>query len=183
MLDKHRHFFLRDEPLEILPWLTLVDRLELGHSSIPENTNRNGKKILHQTGLTRKFNLDGSVTEAAQAAAADVYVMFLHGAHGVLERLELNIRIHRLACDSLHDDVDGLIHIVEDLGVSSQEGDDLGSFGGEWNLKNMLVVTKLRKPARVSETHISQLNNTMADGLGLSGSFNKREIRGIHCYG
>lgn len=129
MLHKHGHFFFGDESLEVLPGLIRLLGLELGPGAIPKDANSERKQILHQAALVGEFNIHGTITEAANAATHGVHVVPLDRFHGIFKGAELDIGIHGLASDPLHDDVHRLITVIENLGVAPKEGNDFRALG------------------------------------------------------
>ena len=134
MLHEHDHLLGRNEALEILPRLTSIEGHKLRLGTIPEDPTGKGKQVLFETSLARYLNLDRTITKAIDTTSNSVLVVPLGGLHGLIERLKLNISVHRLASGTIHYDVDWLISVVEDLGVAAKEGNDLGAFGGKRDL-------------------------------------------------
>ena len=134
MLDQHGHLLVRDETLERLPRLPVDRRLDDGPGPVPVDARGEGEQVAHEGGLARELHLDGAVAEARVAALLDVELVALDGAHGVVQRQELDVGVLRLGRDPLHDDVHRLLAVVEDPRVAPEEGDDLGALGAEWDL-------------------------------------------------
>ena len=138
MLDKHNHLLLRDETLEILPRLCLLEGFELWSGAVPEDSNSYWKKVSHEMTLAGKLNFHGPVTEATRPSITYVDMVSFHSPHGVLKSAKLDIGIHGLAGHSLHDDVDRFISIVEDTRVAPKERHDLCTLGSKRNLHSSL---------------------------------------------
>ena len=127
MLDKHDHLLSRDERGEIFKGPTVVVRLELGPVAFPSDATGNGKQVVHELGRTRNSNVNGAVAEAGRTSLVEVALPALNDRDGSLHRGELDIDIVGLAADTVHDDVDWLLGVVQDLRVAAHEGDDLGA--------------------------------------------------------
>lgn len=134
MLDKHDHFLLRDEALEVLPRLPDIVGLELGVCSIPKDTSSERIEVLHELALAGQFNLHRTVTETTRAAPGEIRAVALNSTHGIVQSDELDVGVHGLAGDAVHDDVDRLVSVVQNLGVATKESDDLCTLRGEGNL-------------------------------------------------
>ena len=137
MLDEHGHFLLRNKTLEVLPWLIGVHGLELGGHTIPFDTTSDGEQVRHQSSLAGNLNLDRAVAETANAAIGQVEAVTLNSPHGIVEGLKLDKGIHRLACDPLHDNVNGLFLIAKNLSRTAKKSDNFRALGREWDLKKM----------------------------------------------
>lgn len=134
VLDEHGHLLVRDKTLEVLPRLLSVVRKHLRVASVPEDTARGREQVLHESRLARELNLDGALSDASNSAATEVLLMLFNGLGGILQSVELDVSISGLASDTLHDDVNGLLSIVEDAGVAAENSNDLGTVGHKGNL-------------------------------------------------
>lgn len=115
VLHEHDHLLGRDEALEAGPWLIGLQRLNLGGDAFPDDTSCNGEQVLHQVGLTRELQVYGTVSQARRAAGKLVLSMLLNSTHGILESHKLDVGVHGLAGDLFHDDVNGLLGVIQDL--------------------------------------------------------------------
>ena len=61
--------------------------------------------------------------------------MAVHGPDGILRCHELNVAILSLGGDAFHDNVNGFLIVIEDLGVAAEKGNDLGALGAKRNLQ------------------------------------------------
>lgn len=134
VLDKHVHLFLADEAAEELPG-SIGRRLEQARTRpIPADAARQREELAQQVRLARQRDRDRTVTKPSWTRLGNVGPVTLDGAHGVVERHELNIGIVSLGRHAVHDYVDGLIHVVENARVAPEQRDDLGAAGRERDL-------------------------------------------------
>lgn len=135
MFHEHNHLFFRHEAFEIFPRFVGVERLELRRRSIPHNTFGKRKQILHETFLAGELHLNWSIAKSTDATAEDILLMPLYCLVRIIKSNKLDICIHSLACHSLHYDVNGLIGVIKNFGVASQESNNFRSFRSERNLQ------------------------------------------------
>ena len=135
MLGQHRHLLFGDKTLEVLPGLSRVDGLDARDRTIPKDPAGKREEVFHHVCLAGELHVDRAVTQPGRLAAGRRARVFLHGAHSIVHSQELDVNVMSLAGDALHDNVDRLLVIIQDLRVPTQEGDDLGSLGGEWDLE------------------------------------------------
>ena len=139
MLGQHRHFFLRYETLEILPWLAMIGRVELRLDSIPGESCGQGEQVLHQLSLASQADSHNSLADMAGSTLTVITLMLLNSLGRVLECAELDISIHRLPRHALHDDMDRLLAIIQDTRGSAKDRNYLRLRGGEWYLNARVV--------------------------------------------
>lgn len=106
-----------------------------GARALPTDTIGMGEQIFHQGRLARQLDLDWTITEATLAAGGNGSVVSLDSVDSVLHTHEFDITIVRLTSDALHDDVDGLLAVIQDTRVATKEGNDLRTLGTEGNLQ------------------------------------------------
>lgn len=128
MLHKHCHLLGRNKGLEVIPRLVVIAGLDLGDGTMPDDATGNGKEIIHQLALAGDLHLNRTFTQTGGTVL--VAVVAVDDIDGIVKAEDLNIGIVRLARDSLHDDVDWLQIVVENLGVLAKDGDDLGTCRG-----------------------------------------------------
>lgn len=134
VLDQHGHLFVGHEALEVVPRLLVVVREDVGVKTGPEHTPGVGEQVLHESSLARKLNLDRTLTDASDSTTVKVLMMLLNGLGSILQGVELDVSVSGLASDTLHDDVNRFISVVEHTGVAAQDCNDLGAVGNERNL-------------------------------------------------
>lgn len=101
---------------------------------MPLDPTSKREKVLHQGSLTGKLDFHRAISKTAQAAAGDGLLVLLNSGDSRLHAHKLNIRIVGLASNTFHNDVNGLLIIVQHLGVTSKEGDNLRALCRKWNL-------------------------------------------------
>lgn len=114
MLDKHRHLFLRNKSLEVLPRLVRIELVEDGPDAIPNKTTSRWEEIFHEDALAGDFHLNSAIAKTVRAAVETARPMTLCGTHRIIEGLKLDICIHGLAGHTIHDDVYRLEMIRKD---------------------------------------------------------------------
>lgn len=180
MLDKKRHLLLSNKALESLPWLAGHGFLDDGLGVVPPDTSSKREQVLHESGLARKENFDRTLAKAGGAALLNVVAMTLNGAHCVLGGDELHVTILSLGGNTLHDDVNGLLVVVQNLGVAAQESDDLGTASTKRNLKRCWLMGNFQVAKYTDQygekTYVLELHHTIADRGGLSSGFNERKV-------
>lgn len=135
VLDEHRHLLLRNEAFEVFPRGFVAVRLEVRCGAIPLNADGDGEQVLHEARLARDLDIDGTVAKAAELPAGDALMVSLNSLHGLFERDELDVGVHGLAGDAIHDDVNRLVRVVQDASVSAEERNHLGALGTEGDLE------------------------------------------------
>lgn len=128
------HLLIRDESLEAVPRLRRVVLKDDRHGSLPADALGKREEVLHEGRLAGKLHLDGTVAEAAKAAVGHGLLVLLDRVDCGLHAHKLDVRIIRLASNALHNDVDGFLVVVQDLGVAAEESEDLCTLGTEGNL-------------------------------------------------
>jgi len=84
--------------------------------------------------LGRKFDVNFAIPNLGGTSCLAVFFVALNSFGGSIEGLKLDIGVHCLASQSVHDDVDGLVPVLNEATVATQEGIDLIASGVEWNL-------------------------------------------------
>lgn len=145
-LDQTNHFLVSDESLEAAPWLSGVILEDDGARALPTDTVSVGKQVFHQGSLAGQLKLDRTITQAVLATAGDDFVVLLDSLDGVLHSHKLNVAVIGLAGNAFHDDVNGLLAVVQDARVATEESDNLCTAGSERNLyQRELSVASCRK--------------------------------------
>lgn len=127
MLAKHHHFLFCEETLEVLPRVRGV-RYGVRVSADPFHAvSGGGEQGKHQACLRRQLDIDDTITETSNSAVLRALLESLDELNSRVEARKLAVRILSLAGDSVHDDMDGLMAVVEDLRRPTQEGDDLAA--------------------------------------------------------
>lgn len=130
------HLLVRDESLEAVPRLQRVVLEDHGHGSLPADTLSKREEVFHEGRLAGELDLDWAVAQAAEAAVRHGLLMLLDRVDCGLHAHKLDVRIIRLASNALHNDVDGFLVVVQDLGVAAKEGEDLCSLSTKRDLLN-----------------------------------------------
>lgn len=116
MLAKHHHLLLGEETLEVLPWVLGI-RHDVRVGTDPfDAMSRGGEQGKHQAFLRGQLDIDDAITETPNSAVLRALLESLDELDGCVEARNLAERILSLASDSVHDDVDGLLTVVEDPG-------------------------------------------------------------------
>lgn len=136
MLDKHSHLLLGDKALEAVPRLGGVILEDDGLGAIPTDTIGERKQVFHQSRLAGQFKFDRSIAKTRKAAVGEALLVSLNGTDGSLHAHKLHVRIIRLARNTFHNDVNGLLAVVENLGVTAKKSENLSALGSERNLKD-----------------------------------------------
>src|SRR6478735_7582233 len=129
MFDKHHHLLGRDEALEVNPRLVVVSGQDLRVRAIPENATSKREELLHKSSLARQLDLNRSFTQTADTANLSILVVLLGTTHSILHCHKLHKGIHGLGRCSVHDDVYGLVTIVQHPAITANEGNNFGTFG------------------------------------------------------
>ncbi len=145
MPDEHEHLFGRDEALEVVPWLVGLERLYLGRRALPDDAGGHGEQVLHEARLAGELHVHRAVSQTRRPAGELILGVLLHGTHGILQRHELDVGVHGLAGDPLHDDVDGFFRVVQDLGVAAEKCNHLGTLGVKWDLQQSVKMSHQMK--------------------------------------
>lgn len=125
MLAEHDHLFFGEEALEILPRVCRTG-YDLRIRAYPRHAiNSAREQSEHQIGLRGQLDVDNATAKTSGASVLSASFEPVDELNGCVEAGELTVRILRLASDTVHDDVDGLVAVVEDLRRLAQEGDDL----------------------------------------------------------
>lgn len=128
------HLLLRYESLEAVPRLRWVILENNRHGTLPADALCKREEVLHEGRLAGKLHLDRAVSKTAEAALRHGLLVLLDRIDCGLHAHELNVRIIRLASNSLHDDVYGFLVVVQHLGVAAEKSEDLCTLGTEGNL-------------------------------------------------
>lgn len=143
VFDQHNHLLRRDEALEVHPRLVVVSGENLGVGAVPEYATSKREKFMHKSSLARQLNFNRALAQTADTASLSVLVVLFSTAHSILHGHELDKGIHGLGRGSIHDDVNGLLTIVQHSTVAADESHNLGTFGRKRYL-GRLVQAKLR---------------------------------------
>lgn len=136
MLLKHSHLLLGDKPLKLLPRLSLDGFQDLRVLSAPQNSLCQWEEVLHEPALAGKGDCNRAISKTRQTPPLDGRIHTINGLHRIPDAHKLDIGVLGFARRSLHNDMDRLVNIVIDLGITSKKSNDLAQFGGERNLKH-----------------------------------------------
>jgi hypothetical protein len=141
VFDKHDHLFLRDEAFEIVPRLAMVVGQDLRDHPIPKDTTCNGEEILHEVALRSHLHLDGAFAQTGRSAGGDIEAVSLHSSHGIFKRDKLDVGVHCLAGHLVHNDMHAFVRVIQDFGIATEKGNNLGASRGERNLGSNISKT------------------------------------------
>lgn len=121
MLNQHHQLLFAHETLE-----TGVIRIigillnNPGCTLTPNNILSLREQVLHQLILAGKLDLNMALTKTTTTATGAVGFEAVNSSNGLVEVDEFNIAVQSLACDALHNDVDGLVFLlVNQAGITS----------------------------------------------------------------
>lgn len=135
VLHKHNKFFSDDETLEAA--IVRVVRIMLcddWHCSLPLDIFCLWKKVLHQLLVTNNFQVYMTLSKSATTSTSAIELIARNAVDSFVGTDKFNECIHGLACNSLHNDMDGFVRILEDTRVATDEGDNFLSGHGVRNL-------------------------------------------------
>lgn len=105
-----------------------------GSRAFPTDTVRMGEQVLHQGCLAGQLKFDRTITKTVLAATGNGFVMLLNSVYCILHAHELDIAIIGFAGNAFHDDMNGLLAVVQDARVASKKGNNLSTPSRKRNL-------------------------------------------------
>jgi hypothetical protein len=127
MLNQHDQFLSADETLKtgiiLIIW---ISRDDLGASILPTNVLSLWEQVCHQLVLTRKLNINVTLTQATASTASTILFKTVDSGNCLIEVGELNIAVESLAGNTFHDDVNWLVvRFGDNSGVATKECENL----------------------------------------------------------
>lgn len=131
MLGQAKHLLSANEALEAVPVpLGVVIGHDVRHGATPLDTLGLRKQSLHQGCLAGQLVAKRVLAKTRGTTVSLGPIESLDGIDSGVLVQELDIGLAGSGVDALHDDVDGLLVIVQDPGVAAHDGQDLIATGG-----------------------------------------------------
>jgi hypothetical protein len=165
VLFQHDQFFTTNKSLEPriidILWILGNDRRP---RAMPLDIFCLWKQIPHEMLLARKLHVDMTLAQTAGTPSSPISFESINSSDGLVKADKLDIAVQSLTCNTLHDDMNGLVIMLSnDFCVTTQECEDFWAIDGIWDLQ--IIRASLQQ---YHTTYIFYLNNAPAIFFGQS---------------